>query len=104
MLEAIEPTVFRRHHRHLGERWWYVDIDPHTPALLFTENETNFERLFGVPNTGPFVKDAFHEAIVGRRSGKVNPARRGTKGAAHYHAMIKPGAVSPCERASACRS
>ncbi len=78
-------------HRHLGERWWYLDIDPHTPALLFTENETNFERLFGVPNAGPFVKDAFHEAIVGGRADKVNPGRRGTKAAAHYQAMIEPG-------------
>ena len=101
VLEAIGPTVIRSEHRHLGERFWYLDIDPHTPALLFTENETNFERLFGVPNAGLFVKDAFHEAIVGRRPGKVNPAGRGTKAAAHYHATIKPGAVSRCARASA---
>ena len=61
------------------------------PALLFTENETNFERLFGVPNAGPFVKDAFHEAIVHGRADRVNPGRRGSKAAAHYRAMIEPG-------------
>ena len=65
--------MVRGRHRHLGERWWYLDVEPHVPALLFTENETNFERLFGVPNAGPFVKDAFHEAIVGGRADKVNP-------------------------------
>ena len=64
------------------------------PALLFTENETNFERLFGVPNPGPFVKDAFHEAIVGGRTDKVNPRRQGTKAAAHYQASIAPGGCS----------
>ena len=41
-----------------------------SPALLFTENETNFERLFGVRNAGPFVKDGFHDTIVGGRADK----------------------------------
>jgi Glycosyl hydrolase family 63 C-terminal domain len=91
VLEAASPSVVRTHHRHLGERFWYVDVDPHAPDLLFTENETNFERLFGVPNAGPFVKDAFHEAIVGGRADKVNPARNGTKGAAHYRGIVAPG-------------
>ena len=37
-----------------------------TPPLLFTENETNTERLFGAPNAGPYVKDAFHDFVVAR--------------------------------------
>ena len=40
-------------HKHLGECWWYVDVRPHAPELLFTENETNLERLFGVPMPFP---------------------------------------------------
>ena len=99
VLEAVGPSLVRGHHRHLGERRWYLDIEPHVPALLFTENETNFERLFGVANAGPFVKDAFHEAIVGGRADKVNPSRRGTKAAAHYHGMIAPGGSSRGENA-----
>jgi Glycosyl hydrolase family 63 C-terminal domain len=91
VLEAVEASVVRGHHRHLGDCWWYLDSEPHVPALLFTENETNFERLFGVANAGTFVKDAFHEAIVGGRTAKVNPSRRGTKAAAHYRGMIAPG-------------
>ena len=47
-----------------------------TPELLFTENETNFERLFGAPNASPYVKDAFHDYVVAR------PARRGEPRAA----------------------
>jgi len=57
----------------------------HGPAdaeLLFTENETNIERLFGSPNASPYVKDAFGSLLVGRRRDAVNPARRGTKAAA----------------------
>ena len=53
-----------------------------------------FERLFGVPNAGPFVKDAFHEAIVGGRADKVNPGRRGSKAAAHYHAIDRTRRMS----------
>ena len=68
-LWAERATVVRTNHRRLGERWWYVDSQPQVPQLLFTENETNRERLFGVPNAGPYVKDAFHEAVVHGRAG-----------------------------------
>jgi hypothetical protein len=54
------------------------------PQLLFTENETNNERLFGQPNTSPFVKDGINDRIVGGRQDAVNPAGTGTKVAAHY--------------------
>src|SRR5262249_18274701 len=54
------------------------------PALLFAENDTNLRRLYGVENPGPFVKDAFHEYVIHGEAGAVNPAREGTKAAAHY--------------------
>ena len=78
----------RTRHRHLGERFWYLDD---SPELLFTENETNRWRLFGVPNDGPYVKDSFHEAVVHGRRDCVNPAGRGSKAAGHYRAIIPPG-------------
>ena len=62
-----------------------------TPEFLFTENETNARRLFGTPNGYPFVKDAFHEYLVAGDRGAVNPARRGTKAAAHYERQVAPG-------------
>ena len=52
--------------------------------LLFTENDTNKQRLWGVPNTSAYVKDAFHDYVTGHRHEAVNPARVGTKAAAHY--------------------
>jgi hypothetical protein len=61
------------------------------PERLFTENETNRERLYGVPNTTPYVKDAFHDAVVHGRKEAVNPARVGTKAAFHYVLEIPPG-------------
>ena len=63
-----------------------------SPSLLFTENETNAERLFQAPNRTPYVKDGIHEAVVGGRLGSVNPAQTGTKAAAWYRLTIQPGA------------
>jgi hypothetical protein len=62
------------------------------PEWLFTENETNVARLFGVPNPQPFVKDAFHEYVVAGRRDAVNPAQVGTKVAALYWLTVEPGA------------
>jgi hypothetical protein len=90
-LRAEGATVVRTAHRHLGERWWYVDDQSQVPTLLFTENETNTQRLFGAANAQPYVKDAFHEAVVHGRSDRVNPARRGSKAAAHYCQLVPSG-------------
>ena len=59
--------------------------------LLFTENDTNTERLFGQPNASPHVKDAFHAYLVGGRRDAVNPDRRGTKAAAWTRLSIPAG-------------
>jgi hypothetical protein len=61
-----------------------------TPVLLFTENETNTERLFGVANSGRYVKDGIDDAIVHGLRDRVNE-ERGTKVAAHVHALVDPG-------------
>ncbi len=63
------------------------------PAFIFTENETNTERLYGAPNRTPYVKDAFHAYLVEGRAEAVNPARVGTKAAAHYRLEVPAGAT-----------
>jgi hypothetical protein len=62
------------------------------PPWLFTENETNAERLFGSPDPAPYVKDAFHDYVVAGRAGAVNPQGVGTKAAAHYVLDLAAGA------------
>ena len=62
-----------------------------TPELLFTENESNAGRLWGQPNASPYVKDAFHEYIISGRGEAVNPAKAGTKAAAHYVLDVPAG-------------
>ncbi|HEX4771388.1 MAG TPA: glucosidase [Bryobacteraceae bacterium] len=88
LLRASSPTVIQASHPELGEYW--LDCDG-SPELLFTENESNAQRLWGQPNTSPYVKDAFHRFVIGRDSGAVNPARAGTKAAAHYALEIPAG-------------
>jgi hypothetical protein len=72
----------------LGARYLYCDGGA---ELLFTENETNTERIFGVANRTPYVKDSFHEYVVHGRRDAVNPANRGTKAAAQYVLKVTPG-------------
>ncbi|MGE5089934.1 MAG: MGH1-like glycoside hydrolase domain-containing protein [Candidatus Levyibacteriota bacterium] len=60
--------------------------------LLFTENETNHERLFpGQKNESPHVKDGINDFLVQGRAEAVNPGNEGTKVAAHYRASIGAG-------------
>ncbi|MFO1020386.1 MAG: glucosidase [Planctomycetales bacterium] len=62
-----------------------------SPTLLFTENETNTERIFGAANRTPYVKDAFHNYLIQGRNDAVNPNRVGTKVAAHYRVVVPAG-------------
>ena len=73
-------------HPTLGRFHFRARSDPggRTPALLFTDNVTNNERLFQASSEGPYVKDAFHDYVIHARSDAVNPAATGTKAAAHY--------------------
>ena len=61
------------------------------PELMFTENETNQRRLYGVENESPFVKDAFHHAVVHGDLAAVNPAQEGSKAALRYRLLLGPG-------------
>lgn len=62
-----------------------------SPELLFTDNDTNIERLYGVPNTSPYVKDGINNAVVNGQTSAVNPQQQGTKMAAHYRMTVAPG-------------
>jgi hypothetical protein len=87
-LAASGASVIEAEHESLGLRWLSVEG---TPELLFTENETNFERLFGTPNRTPYVKDGIDAYVVRGRAEAVNPAREGTKAAARYRLRLNPG-------------
>jgi hypothetical protein len=75
-------------HRDLGERFLYAE---RTSALLFTENETNRQRIFGVPNPSPHVKDGIDNYIVHENKDAINSENKGTKVSAHYPLTLGAG-------------
>jgi hypothetical protein len=86
-LSQITETCIQASHPTLGDRWLYYE----TPlATLFTENETNNEHLFHVPNQSPYVKDAFHEFIIRGKRDAVNPHSIGTKTGLHFYFILQP--------------
>jgi Mannosylglycerate hydrolase MGH1-like glycoside hydrolase domain len=79
--------AIRAHHPNLGEFLLACDG---APELLFTENETNTQRIFGLPNRTPYVKDGINNYIVHGQKDAVNPESVGTKAAAHYTLDVPP--------------
>ncbi|HEY6285403.1 MAG TPA: hypothetical protein VIX20_07065, partial [Ktedonobacteraceae bacterium] len=85
-----DARIIHAQHYDLGDYWLACQG---MPELLFTENESNSERLWGVENHTPFVKDGIHEMVVKGAQGKVNPQGVGTKAAVHYTWHIESGAT-----------
>ena len=81
-------SVIEARHDYYGRRWLVCEC---SPPLLFTENETNFKRLFGVTNRTPYVKDSIHDYVIHGWGDAVNPAQQGTKASAHYPFEIPSG-------------
>ena len=80
VIEAAHPT--------LGTHWLYCESGS---ELLFTNNETNYKRLFGIDNESSYVKDGINDYIVQGRQESINSDRIGTKFAARYQVSIEPG-------------
>jgi hypothetical protein len=74
-------VVIAAAHPDLGVRYLYCEG---SVPVLFTENETNEERVFGKPNKTPYVKDGINEYVVAGRSDRVNPEQHGTKASPHF--------------------
>src|SRR5271154_3609193 len=89
--EASSVGTIAASHPELGD---YSLSCEGNPRLLFTENDTNNERLFGTPNASPYVKDGINNFVVAGRQDAVNPNRTGTKAAAHYQVNVGAGATS----------
>jgi hypothetical protein len=86
-LHAHSSDAITASHQDLGQMWLYC---PESKELLFTENETNYQRLFGTANSSQYVKDGINDYIVNGEA-SVNPQQQGTKAAAHYELAIASG-------------
>jgi hypothetical protein len=82
------PSTIELKEPQYGRRWVVFEG---SPDLLFTENDTNNHRLFGVENLSPYVKDGINEYVVRGNGGAVNSALHGTKAAAHYRLHLGAG-------------
>lgn len=87
-LQPATLNVVEASHPTLGQRWLYC---LGLTDLLFTENETNNQRLFGIENASPYVKDGINDYVVNGQQSAVNPRQVGTKAAAHYILSIGAG-------------
>ncbi|MGB3573303.1 MAG: glucosidase, partial [Phormidesmis sp.] len=111
---SLKPTIkaidndgpiatLETYHHELGTSWLYCQapqapVDPYSEgprseeaSLLFTENETNKEKLYGRISKSPYVKDAFHRYIIDGETAAVNPQQTGTKAAVNYRLQIASG-------------
>jgi hypothetical protein len=89
LLKQADASRVKVSHPTLGERSFYAGG---APEWLFTENETNTERLSRTPNRSPYVKDGINNYLVHGKGGAVNAKAEGTKASAHYRLTIAPGA------------
>ncbi len=88
MLTGLARNQVEVSHKLFGRMKLYCqDAD----ELLFCDNETNMERVFGKENTSMFVKDGIHNYVVNGKKSAVNPNHIGTKMAASFNKVIKPG-------------
>src|SRR4029077_2052394 len=89
VISAPRPKidVIETNHHALGRYQLYCEG---AGDVLFTENESNAERLWNLPNARPFVKDSISDRIVHDNVNIVNRARRGTKASPHYKFIIPP--------------
>ncbi len=88
MLTGIANSQIEVNHKQLGKYKFYCEG---ADDLLFCENETNTERLYGRPNSTAFPKDGINDYVVGGKVNAVNPNRIGTKASAHYARTVEPG-------------
>jgi len=81
VIEASHPT--------LGKRWLYAS---NADDVVFTDNETNYQRIFGLPSANEYFKDGIDRFVVKGNSATVNSLRNGTKAAVVYRLDVEPGA------------
>ena len=87
-LKQVDSQTLEGEHSVLGHSYLYTE---NAADFLFTENETNHERLHQKPNASPYVKDAFHRYLIYKEQGAVNPHKSGTKACGLYPLLIPAG-------------
>ena len=92
-ISIARPGTLSATHEVMGEYEMTFDKGPDgkLPEFLFTNNETNTQRLYGVPSKHRYTKDGFHDAVIHGKADAVNPDSFGTKAAGRYNLSIPAG-------------
>ena len=85
---SLQQTIIKTYHPEQGDLWLYCEGQP---ELLFTENETNYQRIFDYDNGSKYAKDGINNYIVNNQKDSVNPNQFGTKFSPHYQLTIAGG-------------
>jgi hypothetical protein len=88
VISLVDHQTVKADHERLGSYYFYFK---ESTELLFTENETNCEKLFGKPNAYSRVKDAFHDAVIKNDTKLVTSQKEGTKFSPLYQLTIARG-------------
>jgi hypothetical protein len=93
LLKQVSDNHVSGRHDTLGVSHMYVGPSPDgtQPPLLWTENETNMEKLFGIEHYTPYVKDAFHRYVINGEGDAISPNGKGSKVCAHYVLDVPAG-------------
>lgn len=93
VIKKINKSTLLTQHETLNRFVFAVGPDQagKTPEILFTENETNTLRLFGIDNYTPYTKDAFGEYVINGNTGAVKNEPEGTKAAPYYKLNVPAG-------------
>jgi hypothetical protein len=86
-VEGPVPCIELQHDA-LGPRWLACES---AAELLFTDNETNFHRVYGLPNESTYTKDGINDYVVQAAKEAVNPEQSGTKASSVYRLSLAPG-------------
>ena len=90
--ESTGEALIRAEHSKLGVYWLICQRDDSGPEPVFTENETNYARLYpDTSNKTRFVKDGINDYLVDAKTQAVNPEQTGTKASARYRLTLEPG-------------
>jgi len=92
LLSRVGPATIRAEHARLGS--YYLQAAGQPTELLFTNNESNVQRLWGDWSRSGYWKDGFHERLVNGNAAAVNPEHRGTKAAVWYALEIAAGGAT----------
>jgi hypothetical protein len=91
VIRSVAEGTAQTTHELLGDRWWYVRASDGRPLdLMFTENETNLELLYQMPNPSPYVKDGIDATVVQSLPNRINTSE-GSKLAGHAQSVVPPG-------------